>query len=165
MDGAQPLDRFVDAIADDVAGRLVESGLYAKEARAMVNTWRTSYFRTDGLRVLFVLPQSWTDQYIPLRINPQPEAIVRVMVGRIELLTQERERRAEAAVSAWHRLTPRPASRPLQSLREEGRYVEPIVRRTLRTSTDARVQMLCRRLLLTDFVTELRTSLTACGER
>ena len=64
----------------------------------MVNTWASSYFRTDGVRVLFVLPQSWTDRYIPLRITPRPAALVRVMVGRVELLTPERERRAEAAV-------------------------------------------------------------------
>jgi len=160
MDAALPLDHFVDAIADAVAARLVESGLYAKEARAMVNTWRTSYFRTEGLRVLFVLPQSWTDEYIPLHITPQPEAIVRVMVGRVELLTAERERRAEAAILSLASPDAAIRERALATLRDEGRYVEPIVRRTLRTSTDARVQMLCRRLLLTDFVTELRTSLT-----
>ena len=38
----------------------------------MVNTWRSSYFKTDGIRVLFVLPQSWTDRYIPMRIDPAP---------------------------------------------------------------------------------------------
>ena len=167
MEGALPLDRFVDAISDDVAARLVESGLYAKEARAMVNTWRSSYFRTDGLRVLFVLPQSWTDEYIPLRITPQPESIVRVMVGRVELLTAERERRAEAAILSLASPDAATREQAFAALRQEGRYVEPIVRRTLRTSTDARVQMLCRRLLLTDFVTELRTSLThaASGEK
>src|SRR5688572_3992950 len=167
MDTALPLDRFVDAIADAVAARLVESGLFAKEARAMVNTWRASYFRTDGLRVLFVLPQSWTDEYIPLRITPQPEAIVRVMVGRVELLTAERERRAEAAILSLASPDASSREQAFATLREEGRYVEPIVRRTLRASTDPRVQMLCRRLLLTDFVTELRTSLThaANGEK
>ncbi len=55
-------------IADDLAARLTESGLYAKEARAMVNTWTTSYFQTDGVRVLFVLPQSWTDAFIPMTV-------------------------------------------------------------------------------------------------
>ena len=44
MDAALPIDRFVEKLGDDLAGRLVESGLYEKEARAMVNTWRSSYF-------------------------------------------------------------------------------------------------------------------------
>ena len=64
----------------------------------MVNTWTTSYFQTDGIRVLFVLPQSWTDAFIPMRIAPKPREVVRVMVGRLELLSPERERRAEDAV-------------------------------------------------------------------
>ncbi len=86
MNRAQPVDRFATEIADDLAARLVSHGLYVKEARAMVNTWRTSYFTTDGIRVLFVLPQSWTDRFIPMTIDPRPQTqLVRVMVGRIEL--------------------------------------------------------------------------------
>ena len=40
-------------------------------------------------------------------------------------------------------------------LREQGRYVEPIIRRVQKTTTDENVRILCRRLLLTDFVTDL----------
>ena len=53
----------------------------------MVNTWKTSYFQNDGIRVLFVLPQSWTDAFIPMSIVPKPKQVVRVMVGRLELLS------------------------------------------------------------------------------
>src|SRR5439155_3480920 len=45
------------------------------------------------------------------------------------------------------------------TLQNQGRYVEPVIRRVLRTSTDERVNTLCRRLLLTDFVTEIRSAL------
>ena len=54
MDHALPLDQFVERVSADVASRLVASGLYTKEALAMVNTWKSSYFKTDGVRVLFV---------------------------------------------------------------------------------------------------------------
>ena len=167
LDSAVPLDRFVDRIGDDVTSRLVESGLYDKEARAMVNTWRGSYFRSDGIRILFVLPQEWTDRYIPMQITPQPAGIVRVMVGRVEVLTRDRERRAEQAVRDLGSTNAATREAAFASLREEGRYVEPIVRRTAETSRDARVRMLSRRLLLTDFVTELRTSIAdaANGEK
>jgi hypothetical protein len=167
MDGALPIDRFADRIADDVAGRLVESGLYEKEARAMVSTWRSSYFKTDGVRMLFVLPQSWTDRNIPMRIDPAPAELVRVMVGRVELLTAERERRAESAIRDLASPDSGVREHAFTTLRSEGRYVEPIVRRTLRTSADERVRALCRQLLLTDFVTELRTALADAetGER
>src|SRR6185295_3644554 len=94
MAESRPLDEFVKQVSDDVARRLVESGLYEKEARAMVNTWASSYFKTEGVRLLFVLPQSWTDRFIPMRITPQPQQLVRVMVGRMELLDAAREKRA-----------------------------------------------------------------------
>ena len=167
MDAALPMDRFAARLAEDLAAKLTESGLYEKEARAMVNTWRSSYFTTDGIRVLFVLPQSWTDRYIPLRITPQPAQVIRVMVGRIEVLTPERERRAESAVRDLASPDADVRERAFAYLQAEGRYVEPIVRRTLETTDDERVRTLCRRLLLTDFVTQLRTSLAdaASGER
>ena len=82
MDHALPLAEFSTRIGEDLAARLSASGLFAKEARAMVNTWQTSYFQTEGIRVLFVLPQSWTDSFIPMTIEPRPRKIVRVMVGR-----------------------------------------------------------------------------------
>ena len=162
-----PLDAFVERLADEVAARLVESGLYEKEARAMVNTWRSSYFTTEGVRVLFVLPQAWTDRAIPMRIKPAPAQLVRVMVGRIEVLTPERERRAAAAIRDLTSTDAAVRTSAFEALRQEGRYVEPIVRRTLRTTSDERVRELCRRLLLTDFVTELRSSLTSAvtGEK
>src|SRR6185436_15485600 len=118
------------------ARRLVESGLYEKEARAMVNTWASSYFKTDGVRMLFVLPQSWTDRFIPMRINPAPQQLVRVMVGRMELLDAAREQRAEDAIRQLSSTDPARRERAFEALRAEGRYVEPIIRRTLRTTAD-----------------------------
>ena len=39
----------------------------------MVRTWRESYFKTPGSRVLFVMPQSWADAFIPMNLRPQPK--------------------------------------------------------------------------------------------
>lgn len=159
MAEARPLEAFADDLGGALRGRLVASGLFEKEAAAMVNTWRSSYFLTEGVRVLFVLPQSWTDGFIPLTIEPRPREVVRVMVGRVELLTPERERRAEQAVREL--ASPEPAAREaaFAFLREQGRYVEPVVRRVLRTTADEELKALCQQLLATDFVTELRAAI------
>jgi hypothetical protein len=162
--GAKPVETFASLLADDLAARLVESGLYAKEARAMVNTWRTSYFATDGIRVLFVLPQEWTNTFIPMEITPKPDQLVRVMVGRIELLTPDRERAAQTAIANLASPNSQVREAAFATLQQQGRYVEPIVRRTMESSADERVRTLCRRLLLTDFVTEIRTSLTNAAD-
>jgi tetratricopeptide (TPR) repeat protein len=158
MDGAGPVERVAEALADDLAKRLEESGLYAKEARAMVNTWKSSYFKTEGVRALFVLPRSWTEEFIPMALNPKPRELVRVMVGRLELLTPERERLAEAAVADLASPDSGRRMAAFETLQKQGRYVEPIVRRVLKTSKDERVKLLCRKLLKTEFVTELRAA-------
>jgi hypothetical protein len=164
MDAAQPIDRFANTLAGDLAARLVAHGLYAREARAMVNTWRTSYFMSDGVRVLFVLPQSWTDRFIPMKIDPRPDELVRVMVGRIEVLTADRERAAEKAISQLASPDAKVREQAFAALRDQGRYVEPIVRRTMQSTTDDQVRLLCRRLLTTDFITEIRASLTDAAD-
>lgn len=67
---------------------LVAEGLYDDEARALLNTWEVSYFKSPGLRVFFTVPREWTDYHLPLEIS-RPADIRRVMVGRIELVTPE----------------------------------------------------------------------------
>jgi hypothetical protein len=156
---ARPLPAFSEALGDDLCRRLEESGLFAKEARAMVNTWRASYFESEGVRVLFVLPQAWTDGFIPLKVAPSPKQTVRVMVGRIELLTAARERLAEEAIRRLDAPDAATREQAFAFLREQGRYVEPIIRRVLRTTRDERLRTLCRRLLSADFVTELRAAI------
>jgi hypothetical protein len=157
--GARPLPAFSEALGDDLRRRLEESGLFAKEARAMVNTWRASYFESEGVRVLFVLPQAWTDGFIPLKVSPNPKQTVRVMVGRIELLTAARERLAEDAIRRLEAPDAATREEAFAFLRNQGRYVEPIIRRVLRTTQDERLRALCRRLLAADFVTELRAAI------
>ncbi len=167
MERARPLAEFTEIVADALAAKLTESGLYPKEARAMVNTWKSSYFQSEGVRVLFVLPQCWTETFIPISIVPKPREVVRVMVGRLELLSAEREQRAEAAVRD---LAGRDTARRREAfgyLRDQGRYVEPIVRRIAKTTQDDGVRNLCRRLLLTELVTDLRAAVhnAADGKR
>jgi hypothetical protein len=124
----------------------------------MVNTWRESYLKTDGIRVLWTLPQTWTERFIPMKIDPQPHHLVRVMVGRLELLTPERERRAEGAVKGLSSADAATREISFQFLRDQGRYVEPVIRRVANSTADPRTKTVCRRLLLTDWVTELRTA-------
>jgi hypothetical protein len=63
---------------------LTDGGLFDDEAEAMLETWRDSYFRTPGLRVLYIVPAEWTSYHLPLRIST-PHTLTRVLVGRIDL--------------------------------------------------------------------------------
>jgi len=78
-------------VRDYLKHHLVAAGLYPREAEAMVKTWDDSWFGEEGLRVLYLLPQSWTDEALPITLDPQPKSLVRVMVGRAELITPSTE--------------------------------------------------------------------------
>ena len=65
---------------------LVANGLFADEADALLHTWERSYFQNPGQRLFFIIPQTWTDKVLPLKLST-PADVTRVMVGRIELET------------------------------------------------------------------------------
>jgi hypothetical protein len=88
----------IDALANAVTDALVAEGLYEKEAIAMVNTWRSSWFGETGTRLLYVVPRPITDTLLPLEISPTPEETVRVLVGRMEIMTPEQESQIAAIV-------------------------------------------------------------------
>ncbi len=70
---------------------LVGCGLTDTEARSMVETWWHSYFESPGLRVFWVLPRETTDRLLPLEVSPPAAEIVRVLVGRSEVLRPRKE--------------------------------------------------------------------------
>ena len=84
--------RLAEETAEHLARSLVKAGLYPKEATAMVNTWKRSWFEERGVRVLYTLPRTWTDRTLPLSVNPAPRQTVRVMVGRAEVLSYSTEK-------------------------------------------------------------------------
>jgi hypothetical protein len=77
-----------ESIRQTVFELLVASGLFEKEARAMVKTWDDSWF-VEGLRVFYVVPTARTEALLPLTIAPAPRRLVRTIVGRLELLMPE----------------------------------------------------------------------------
>jgi hypothetical protein len=136
----QPLALGVSEVKSAIAKGLVAAGLYPKEAKAMVNTWERSYFRTEGLRVLYVLPRETVDEVIPIQIKPAPAKLERVMVGRVELLTPEHERQIEKFVAELGATDFRVRQAATAGLSRLGRIGEPALRRVLATTNDAEVR-------------------------
>jgi hypothetical protein len=75
------------ALRTDMKAALVTAGLYEDEAKAMLDTWELSYFKSWGTRLFYIVPPAWTEYVLPLRVSPKPTEITRVMVGRIDLVT------------------------------------------------------------------------------
>lgn len=81
----------VEQLSEAMAAALVAEGLYRKEAEAMVNAWRDSWFAEEGTRLLYMAPRRITDKLLPLEVEPQPDEVVRVLVGRMEIMSPEDE--------------------------------------------------------------------------
>jgi hypothetical protein len=96
--GAASVDAMVRELVPALVVKLVERGLYEDEAIAMARTWERSYFKTDGLRVLYVVPDETTRAILPLAVDPEPKSIVRVLVGRLECIGPEKEAEVRQAL-------------------------------------------------------------------
>jgi len=130
--------------AQDLDAKLVEvltaEGLYEKEAKAMVNTWRHSWYNEPGMRVLFLVPQVITDTVLPLTVEPKPEQTIRVLVARMEFLTPEDEQHLLTLIrkSACEGAEQRTAL--MEDLQRRGRLAEPAIQHVAKSTDDPMVQ-------------------------
>ena len=130
----EPMDAYLAHAAAELAVALRATGLYDDEAQAMVDTWSRSYFRTGGVRILYVLPRAWTDALLPLRLDPTPRELVRTLVGRVEVLTVGEEQRLAGDIERAA------AGGPPYEMAALGSFAEPKLRRAheLVGTTEAR---------------------------
>src|SRR5262249_36809902 len=92
------LDSSTDLVRPVLESALISAGLYPGDARAMLDTWRDSWF-DEGSRLIYIVPNGYLSKILPLSIEPQPAAIRRVFVGRIELLTHSTQTAIEIALA------------------------------------------------------------------
>ena len=113
-----PLNSGLPALRKDLETALIAQGLFPKEAQAMVETWRDSWFE-EGSRLIYVVPSRAIDAILPLQVDPAPSQTARVFVGRIELVTPETKRAVEEAMVTGDRSV----------LERYGRFLDPILQR------------------------------------
>ncbi|HLL99637.1 MAG TPA: hypothetical protein VK400_01165 [Pyrinomonadaceae bacterium] len=136
----------LDRVLTELEKILVAEGLYAKEARAMIKTWRDSWFE-EGLRVFYVLPTEATDEILPLRIEPKPKEIVRVLVGRAEIITPEMEEQARKQVGLLKSASAAEREEAQRNLQKHGRFYEPILKSLLESEQDSEVRKQIQELI------------------
>jgi hypothetical protein len=126
------LNTDLDSLTRDLEKILVEQGLYADEAHAMVQTWKDSWFE-EGSRLLYIVPRTFVDSVLPLSIKPTPGNTVRTFVGRMEIVTPTTEKTVETAFASGDHAT----------LTKYGRFLAPILQTMIDRSTDKdRIQRL-----------------------
>jgi len=117
------LTASLDGLKKELADGLVSQGLYRKEADAMIETWRDSWFE-EGMRVFYLVPRSLVDRELPLSIQPAPAKIARVFVGREEILSPYMRDRLQTALSTGN----------TQTLDQFGRFLAPFMQQAKATA-------------------------------
>jgi hypothetical protein len=116
---------------------LVAHGLYEKEARAMIESWRGSWFE-QGTRLFYIVSNEAVDAILPLQISPRPTQLSRVFVGRLEIVTPSTLREVRTALQKNDRA----------KLAQYGRFLEPIGERLLSTLPEMERPSMKKRLQL-----------------
>jgi hypothetical protein len=112
------LDGSFAPLRYDLEAALVTQGLFPKEAQAMLETWRDSWFE-EGSRLIYIVPSSAIDAILPLQVDPAPLETARVFVGRIELVTSETKQSVEEAI----------AKADTPTINRYVRFLDPILQR------------------------------------
>ena len=140
------LDKNVDAVIQQLRQALIAAGLYDKEADAMIKTWRNSWFES-GLRVFYILPRPATDAILPIEIEPRPQQLERVLVGRTEVITPEMEKSVKDRVKLLNDSSPKVRAEAAAAIQKYGRFSEPILKRLIDDEKDPALRARIKRLI------------------
>lgn len=136
----QPLTQSIEVVLSELEKSLLAQGLYPREAQAMLKTWRDSWFE-EGLRIFYLTPPTETAQILPLTITPKPTKIVRVLVGRIEILTPEFIQKIQELAT---RILDDPNAE--KEIRRQGRFADGILQEMWAQTKDERLKARLQRV-------------------
>ncbi|MBI5610749.1 MAG: hypothetical protein HY902_17865 [Deltaproteobacteria bacterium] len=132
---------YAAQVQSTLTAELQNAGLTPPEAAALVASFTHNWLKTYGLRILILAPKSWADAHLQTTVTPKPAAEVRVVLGRIELLTEQDE---AAMLDQLKVAAQTNDSGILQAL---GFFAEPKARRAQLVATDPAVQALAAQLV------------------
>jgi len=120
---------------------MVAHGLTEAEAKAVVASWAHNYFKTPGRRLLYIAPPSWVATHLPTAITPKPAKHVRLMIGRIEVISAVEE----AAIITDVKASAQTGS--LQLVADLGIFAEPKLRRAAQLLPAGAAKTHCQKLI------------------
>jgi hypothetical protein len=75
---AQKGERWAEDAGKALTAQLKDAGLNEDEGAALTTIWSDEFFHSEGVTLLYRLPQEEYDRLLPLTVKPRPEKIVRV---------------------------------------------------------------------------------------
>jgi hypothetical protein len=101
----------------------------------MVKTWEDTWSE-EGLRAFYVLPRQQTDAVLPLEITPKPAKLVRVLVGRMEIMTPENSQEIFQLLTQLKRAPGNQNAAVFGAQQRYGRFLAPMVQEVLQKHPD-----------------------------
>jgi hypothetical protein len=99
------------------------------------------------LRLFYVVPRALTDKTLPLTLEPEPAELVRVLVGRTEIITPEMEQLIRKQLEPLNDASADLHSITMQLIRTHGRFAEPILKEMIEKTGDERWRNLLRQMI------------------
>jgi hypothetical protein len=84
---------------------------------------------------------------LPITIEPRPDELVRVLVGRAEVITPEMEKSVRQQVSRLDGASPAVRQTAMREIRKYGRFSEPILKEILKTEKNEAIRKGIRELI------------------
>ncbi len=140
------IGRQLTDLRQELKTMLLDEGLFEKEADAMLNTWRDSWFE-EGLRLFYIMPRASVETILPLTIEPKPTSIVRVLVGRTEVITPDAERNVSAELLKLDDPSPSVRIAARKKIDRYGRFVESILMQISTAPPNPQVKTAAQHLL------------------
>jgi len=106
----------IASLQHDLENTLRAQGMYAAEARAMVDTWKDTWFE-QGTRIFYIVPPRTVDSLLPLEVSPRPAGVARAFVGRMEIITPATQSEVRTAI----------VKKDQAAMATYGRFLEPIL--------------------------------------
>lgn len=139
MTSDQALARFTEQLEAD--------GLFPKEAGVVRRIWGKFFFKREGVRLLYVMPEQRADEMLRLNIHPRPADVVRTLIVQVECVTEKMTRRITKLIDQLGHQDYKVREQAQRQLERLDRFAEAMLRKAVAESNDAEVRDRARAIL------------------
>lgn len=138
--------------ADEALARFTEQleadGLFPKEADVVRRIWGKFFFKREGVRLLYVMPEQRADEILRLKIHPKPADVARTLIVQVECVTEKMTRRITQLIDQLGHQDYKVRERAQRELERLDRFAEALLRKAVAETQDAEVRDRAKAILM-----------------
>ncbi len=133
-----------DWTADTSLARFTEQleadGLFPKEADVVRRIWGKFFFKREGVRLLYVMPEPRADELLRFSIHPRPADVARTLIVQVECATERMTHRIAELIAQLGDQDYKVRERAQRQLERLDRFAEALLRKAVAESHDVEVR-------------------------